>query len=52
VGSRRVPWLLRAAVGAIAVGTAAVPLTTALAALAAPHMSPADLADVHEAHAH
>ncbi len=31
---------------------AAVPLTTALAALAARHMSPADLADVHEAHAH
>jgi uncharacterized membrane protein len=31
---------------------AAVPLTTALAALAARHMSPADLADVREAHAH
>jgi uncharacterized membrane protein len=31
---------------------AAVPLTTALAALAARHMSPSDLADVHEAHAH
>ena len=31
---------------------AAVPLTTALAALAARRMSPADLADAHAAHAH
>jgi uncharacterized membrane protein len=31
---------------------AAVPLTTALAALAARRMSPADLVDAHAAHAH